>query len=90
MSLGKKDIVKNIKSKAHFSLDQSNLVFNSFISFIKRNKDNTIKVSNFGVFFPHISPSRIGRNPKTKEEFEIPSFKKLSFRTSSKCKKHFN
>ena len=89
MSLRKKDILINIRSKAHISLDHSSLVLESILSFIK-NKENTIKIPGFGVFYYHESPSRIGRNPKTKEVFKIPSLNKLSFRASDKLKKLLN
>ncbi len=89
MSLRKKDIVYNINSKAHISLDQSSLLLESFLLLLK-NKKNTIKIPSFGVFYSHVTPARIGRNPQTKEKFQIPSFMKLSFRPSDKLKKHLN
>ena len=84
MSLGKKDIIKIISSKAHFSLSESAELFESFLSFIKNNKKNKTKISNFGTFCIHISPERIGRNPKTKEEHLIKSRKVISFKKSNK------
>ncbi|MBC8476354.1 MAG: HU family DNA-binding protein, partial [Gammaproteobacteria bacterium] len=36
------------------------------------------------------SPKRIGRNPKTKEEYEIRARKKLSFKASNKIKSLLN
>ena len=90
MSLGKKDIVKIISSKAHFSLSESSELLESFISFIKNNKKNKTKISNFGTFCTHISPERIGRNPKTKEEFKIEQRSKLKFSPSSKLRSLLN
>ena len=90
MGFGKKDIVKNITSKALITSESSSLVLEAFISFIKQNKANTIKISKFGTFYLHNSPVRIGRNPKTKEEYKIQSFKKLSFKASNKIKSILN
>jgi nucleoid DNA-binding protein len=90
MSLGKEHIIKNISSKAQVSHEQSRLFLDNFLTFIRKNKDFKIKISSFGVFYPHQSPSRVGRNPKSNEEFKIPSFKKLSFRSSDKVKKLLN
>jgi integration host factor subunit alpha len=90
MGLGKKDIVKNISSKTLFSLGQSLIFLDTFLSFIKRNKTNTVKISNFGTFSIHTSPARIGRNPKTKEEFQINPIEKLSFKTSQKVRSKLN
>ncbi len=90
MSLGKKDIVKNITSKALLSPKLSQLFLVEFLSLIKKNTTNNIKLANFGVFYIQDSPERIGRNPKTKENFKIPRRKKLSFKASNKVKNKLN
>ena len=67
MSLGKKDISKNISTKAHFSLNESENFLNSFLKLLKdKGRKNIIKISKFGTFEKKITPQRIGRNPKTK------------------------
>ena len=90
MGFGKKDIVKNISSEAHISSKSSSLVLEAFLSFIKQNKRHQIKISKFGTFYSHKSPARIGRNPKTKEEFKIKAAEKLSFKASNKVKSMLN
>jgi DNA-binding protein HU-beta len=90
MGFGKKDIVKNISSKALISLKSSSLVLEAFLSFIKQNKRHKIKISKFGTYYLHKSPARIGRNPKTKEEFKIPASEKLVFKASNKVKSILN
>ena len=90
MGLGKKDIVKNISSKTLFSLKQSSVFLDAFLASIKQNKNNLIKISNFGVFYSHTSPSRKGRNPQTREEFEIKPIEKLSFKASQTVKSVLN
>ena len=90
MGFGKKDIVKNISSKALFSSKTSSLVLEAFLSFIKQNKNHKIKISKFGTYYLHKSPARIGRNPKTKEEFTIPATEKLAFKASNKVKSILN
>jgi nucleoid DNA-binding protein len=90
MGFGKKDIQKNISSKALFSSELSSLVLEAFISFIKINKKHRIKISKFGTFYLHKSPARIGRNPKTKEEFKILASEKLAFKASRKAKSSLN
>ena len=91
MSLGKKDIVKDISSKAQISSGSSKLILDKFIELISSNffKKN-VKISNFGTFYIHTSPKRIGRNPKTKEEFIIKERKKISFSPSKKIKDLIN
>ena len=90
MGFGKKDIVKNISSKALITSKSSSLVLEAFLSFIKQNKRHRIKISKFGTYYLHKSPPRIGRNPKTKEEFKIPASEKLSFKASNKVKSILN
>ena len=90
MSLGKKDIVKNINSKAHLSINDSKSFLEEFIKLIKNNKSTQTKISRFGSFHTHITPERVGRNPKTKEEYIINSRKKLIFKPSNLLKKTLN
>jgi len=90
MGFGKKDIVKNISSKALITSKTSNLFLNAFLDLIKENKRKKIKISKFGTYYLHKSPSRIGRNPKTKEEFKILASEKLAFKASNKVKSILN
>ncbi len=90
MSLGKKDIANNISSETFLDKSTSKAILESFINIIKSNRSNYIKISNFGSFYYHQSPQRIGRNPKTKEEFTIPKRKKLTFKASSSVKINLN
>tara|TARA_X000000368_G_scaffold325766_1_gene262796 strand:+ start:10540 stop:10815 length:276 start_codon:yes stop_codon:yes gene_type:complete len=91
MSLGKKDISINISTKAHISLITSSQLLNSFLEIIKKESNNShIKISNFGTFYYKKSPSRIGRNPRTKENFPIIERLKLTFISSNKVRNIFN
>tara|TARA_B110000879_G_scaffold210677_1_gene301337 strand:+ start:111 stop:383 length:273 start_codon:yes stop_codon:yes gene_type:complete len=90
MGFGKKNILKNISSKALFSSKQSSYFLESFLTLLKENRRKKIKISKFGTFYPHKSPIRIGRNPKTKEEFKIQTIEKLSFKSSNKIKSFLN
>jgi nucleoid DNA-binding protein len=90
LSLGKKDIVKNINTKAHLPKYLGNQFVNHFLNIIKSAKEDRIKISNFGVFYSHVSPVRIGRNPTNKESFQIPKRVTLKFKASPKIRKIFN
>ena len=50
----------------------------------------TIKVPNFGSFSVRHKGSRIGRNPKTGEEFPIPARRVVRFRPAEKLKHRIN
>tara|TARA_B100001093_G_scaffold466657_1_gene485225 strand:- start:975 stop:1250 length:276 start_codon:yes stop_codon:yes gene_type:complete len=91
MSLGKKDIVCSISTKAFISNKESHKVLNHFIkTLLSKSKNSFVKISNFGTFYTHYSPMRVGRNPKTKEEFPIAARNKLAFKSSNKVKNILN
>ena len=91
MSLGKKNIVKNINTKTQISISHSTQLLEIFIEIIKSNfNDKKVKLSNFGTFYLHTSPPRHGRNPKTKESYPIPQIKKIAFKPSNYIKSNMN
>tara|TARA_B100000927_G_C16326510_1_gene413515 strand:+ start:486 stop:761 length:276 start_codon:yes stop_codon:yes gene_type:complete len=91
MGFGKKDIAKNISSKAQISLEASKQILNEFIDIIRtKSVIKEVKISNFGTFHIHKSPKRVGRNPKTKQEYIIPKRSKLSLKVSPKIKDFLN
>jgi nucleoid DNA-binding protein len=90
MGLGKKDIIKDISSKTHFSYMTSHALFNSFIEYIKSHPTKKIKISSFGSFSLKTTKPRIGRNPKTMETYPIPKKTRVSFQASKKVKDIIN
>ena len=91
MSFGKKDIVSNISSKAHITKDNSIEFFRIFLELvISKSKSKVVKISNFGTFYSKNTPQRLGRNPKTKQEFVISKRSKLFFKHSNKIRKIIN
>ena len=91
MSLGKKDIAKDISSKAQISLADSKKIVDIFIDIVStKSVNHIVKISNFGSFYFHKSPKRIGRNPKTKKTYVINERSKLSLKASNKIKKLIN
>ena len=49
-----------------------------------------VKIHNFGTFIVRNKKSRIGRNPKTKEEVMIDERKVISFKASKNVLKYLN
>ena len=91
MSLTKRDIAKNISLSNNLTLSESTKLLDTFIQkIIILSKSSNLKLSNFGTFSYKYTPKRVGRNPKTKEEFIITNRKKLSFSSSKKVKKLIN
>ena len=54
------------------------------------NNDQEVKISNFEKFKVLNKKARIGRNPKTKQEYNISKRKVVSFYLSSSVKKKIN
>ena len=52
--------------------------------------DKKVKIHNFGTFKLNNKSSRIGRNPKTKEEFNISSRNVITFKASKILLKYMN
>ena len=50
----------------------------------------TVKISSFGSFSIRQKSQRMGRNPKTMEEFEIPAQNKVRISPTSKAKYFLN
>ena len=87
MGFGKKDISNNISSKAHISKDNGKKFVENFLNLITyKSKSRIVKISNFGTFYTKDTPQRLGRNPKTKEEFVISKRSKLFFKPSNKIR----
>jgi integration host factor subunit alpha len=91
MSFGKKGIILNISSKALISKDISKDFFQNFLNLVtSKSKSRIVKISNFGTFYTKNTPQRLGRNPKTKEEFIISIRSKLFFKPSNKIRSIIN
>jgi integration host factor subunit alpha len=91
MSITKKDIAKNIKTKALTDNKTSNKLIDSFIEIVKsKSLSNDIKIAHFGTFTNKVTPQRIGRNPKTGDEHIISERVKLNFVVSNKIKEQLN
>jgi integration host factor subunit alpha len=91
MSFSKKDIAKNISSNINVSEAESKLLVDSFINIIKtKSKKLSLKIASFGTFSIKKTPERIGRNPKTKQEFIISERSKLKFSPSHKLRNLIN
>ena len=52
--------------------------------------DKKVKIHNFGTFILNKTNSRIGRNPKTKVEYNIPSRNVITFKASKVLLKYVN
>ena len=91
MSITKSDIANNIAFGTCISKKDSKKIITSLVSLIVINSNkNDLKLAKFGTFKRKITVERVGRNPKTGQEYIIKQRKKIRFYPSSKIKKFFN
>ena len=88
INLTKKDLINQIYMQLGFSkLVSENLINDFFLTIILNlKKEKKIKLSGFGTFSIRRKNSRVGRNPKTKEEFTITSRNAVKFKPSKEFK----
>ncbi len=92
INLTKKDLVILVYMQIGYSIAISENLIDEYFSLIISNliKENKLKISNFGTFVVREKKSRIGRNPKTKEEKKISQRKVILFRPSKEFKLFIN
>ena len=92
MNLTKKDLSTILKKELGLSFDISDLLVDEFFLSIRstlRSQKN-IKLSGFGTFETFRTKERMGRNPKSMENFKILSQNKVRFSPTSKAKYFLN
>ena len=88
LNLTKKDLINTIYMQIGFSKSISeNLIDDLLFTIIKNlKKEKKLKLSKFGTFSIRSKKSRIGRNPKTKEEKVISDRDVVLFKASKEFK----
>ena len=91
-SLTKAKIVENLFETVGLSKNESADVLNETLKIILKtlSEDNQMKIANFGTFKVRKKKERLGRNPKTMEEFKITARKVVTFRPSNLLIKKIN
>ena len=84
----KDNIIKNLSLKTGFSNRFSKKIIDDLIDILIKNiKSGKLNLKNIGSFELMDKNSRVGRNPKTKEEFIISARKSVKFKSSKKILK---
>jgi len=81
----KADIVRSIELKLGLSHEEASMQVEQILSLIKNNLGlgESVLISGFGQWKVRKKSSRVGRNPKTKEEYEISPRKVVTFYPSN-------
>ena len=87
----KNDFSKNMSDETGFPISLSKkIVDDLLIIFTEMIKNNNLVLKNIGTFKLSSKNERIGRNPKTKEEFLISKRKSIRFIVSKNLTKVLN
>ena len=92
INLTKKDLVNLVYMQLGFSKQISENLIDDFFQTIVHNlkEERTLKISKFGTFSIRKKKSRLGRNPKTKEEKIISERNVVLFKPSKEFKAFIN
>ena len=92
INLTKKDLVNLVYMQLGFSKQISENLIEDFLSTIVENikSEKKLKLSKFGTFTIRQKKSRVGRNPKTKEEKIISSRDVILFKPSKEFRELIN
>ena len=92
INLTKKDLINSIYMQIGFSKKISENLIDDFFLTVMDNLKNEkkIKISKFGTFSIRTKKSRIGRNPKTKEQKTISKRDVVLFKASKEFKDLIN
>ena len=91
-NLTKKELVNIIYMQVGFSKQISEHLINEFFSLVTLNlkKEKRLKLTKFGTFYIRSKKSRVGRNPKTKENKIISERNVVLFKPSKEFKEFIN
>ena len=90
-NITKNDFSKNMSDETGFPISLSKkIVDDLLIIFTEMIKNNDLVLKNIGTFKLSKKNERIGRNPKTKEEFLISKRKSIRFIVSKNLTKVLN
>ena len=88
INLTKKDLINSVYMQIGFSKNISETLIDDLLSTVIKNlkDEKKLKLSKFGTFSIRTKMSRIGRNPKTKEQKVISDRDVVLFKASKEFK----
>ena len=91
-NISRDEIAESMKKEFGFNRKLCLDIVNDIVDIIIEGlqSDKKVKIHNFGTFKMNNKKSRIGRNPKTKEEYSISSRNVITFKPSKILLKYIN
>ena len=86
--MNKSDLIAAIAEKAGLTKKDAERVLNATFQTITDSlkKGDKVSISGFGIFEVKAREARVGRNPRTKEEIQIPATRLPAFKASKTLK----
>ena len=83
-NISRDEIAQAMQNQFGFNRKQCLDIVNDIIEIVIEGlqRDKKVKIHNFGTFKMNNKKSRVGRNPKTKEEYNISSRNVVTFKAS--------
>lgn len=80
----KPELIKAVAAEAGISQRVAKQAVESFLSVVsvQLSAGDTVRINNFGTFTPKHKNARVGRNPRTGEEFPIAERTVVKFKAS--------
>jgi len=89
--MNKKDIIKKVAENTGMTQKDVTVIVDAFVDAVMDSiKDGKVSISGFGTFEVVERAARIGRNPKTGMEIEIPASKSPKFKPAKAFKDFVN
>ena len=87
--MNKAELVDAVAKMTQHSKAQTEEMFDAFMGVVQNAllSGNNVQMTGFGTFMVHERAARIGRNPATGKEIEIPAKKVVKFKVSSKIER---
>ena len=91
-NISRDEIAEAIQADFGFNKKLCLDIVNNIIEIVSEGlqSDKKVKIHNFGTFKMNNKKSRLGRNPKTKEEYNISSRNVVTFKASKVLLKFIN
>ncbi|MGI9549480.1 MAG: HU family DNA-binding protein [Bdellovibrionales bacterium] len=90
--MNKAEIIERIAEETNFSKADITRIVTTFFDTIKSTlkKKETVKLVGFGTFTANERKARVGRNPHTGEEIQIPACTSPKFKPGKDFKEYLN
>ena len=86
--MNKTELIAAVAAKAGLTKKDAERVINATFDTITASlaEGNKVQLSGFGIFEVKAREARVGRNPRTKEEIQIPASRQPAFKASKALK----